>query len=81
MRPEDIREFLRREPFQPIRLMLTDGRTYDVRHRELAMIGRSTVAIGVPAINDDEPIYDRLITVSLLHIVQAEPIGGTSASA
>ena len=49
MRPEDIREFLQKKPFQPFRLTLTDGRTYEVRHPEMAMVGRSAVAIGLPA--------------------------------
>lgn len=75
MRPEDIREFLLHKPFQPFRLTLTDGRTYEVRHPELAMVGRSSVAIGVPAENDPRPVFDRLVTVSLLHIMQIEPSG------
>lgn len=70
MRPEDIREFLQHKPFQPFRLTLADGRTYEVRHPELAMVGRSAVAIGVPAPDDPRPVYDRLVTVSLLHIMQ-----------
>jgi hypothetical protein len=73
MRSEDIREFLQRKPFQPFRLTLTDGRTYEIRHPELAMVGRSSVAIGVPAPNDPNPVYDRLVTISLLHIMQIEP--------
>jgi len=73
MRPEDIREFLQRRPFQPFRITLTDGRTYDVRHPELAMVGRSTMAIGLPAPSDPSPVYDRLVTVSLLHVMLVEP--------
>jgi hypothetical protein len=46
MRSEDIHEYLKRQPFQPFRLTLTDGRTYDILHPELAMVGRSAVAIG-----------------------------------
>lgn len=72
MRPEDVREFLKRQPFQPFRISLTDGRTYDVLHPELAMVGRSTLAIGLPGKGDPEGIYDRLITVSLLHVMQIE---------
>ena len=74
MRPDDIREFLRRRPFQPFRLTLTDGRNYEVRHPDLAMVGRSTVAIGLPIPNDPDPVYDRLVTVSLLHVMQIEPV-------
>ena len=73
MRPEDIREFLHQRPFQPFRVTLTDGRTYDIRHPELAMVGRNTIEIGLPAPEDSTPIYDRLVTVRLLHIMQIEP--------
>ena len=74
MRPEDIREFVRRQPFQPFRITLTDGRTYDVVHPDLAMVGRGNVAVGLPRPGDVDPIYDRLVTMSLLHIMQVEPI-------
>ncbi|MBN2578873.1 MAG: hypothetical protein JXB10_07775 [Pirellulales bacterium] len=73
MRSEDIREFLQHKPFQPFRITLTDGQTYEVRHPELAMVGRSTVAIGLPAPTEPNPVYDRLVTVSLLHVMQVEP--------
>jgi len=77
MRSQDIRNFVKQQPFQPFRITLTDGRTYDVRHPEMAMVGKSSVAIGLPAAEDEEPIYDRLVTVSLIHIMQAEVIDGT----
>jgi len=73
MPPEDIRGFLQQRPFQPFRITLTDGRTYEVRHPELAMIGRSAMAIGLPAPTETNPVYDRLVTVSLLHVMQVEP--------
>jgi hypothetical protein len=73
MRPEDIRGFLQQKPFKPFRLTLTDGRTYEVRHPELAMVGRSTMAIGLPAPTETTPVYDKLVTVSLLHVMQIEP--------
>jgi hypothetical protein len=74
MRSEDIQELVRREPFRPFRITLTDGRAYDVRHPEMAMVGRSTVAIGLTANGEDETIYDRLVTVDLLHIMQTEHV-------
>lgn len=73
MRTEDIQQLVRQRPFRPFRVTLTDGRSYDVRHPELAMVGRTTVAIGLPA-NGDETVYDRLVTVDLLHIMQTEPV-------
>ena len=74
MRPEDIREFLRRQPFRPFRLTLTDGRTYDVMHPELAMVGRSSMEVGLARPGDPENIADRIISLSLLHIMQIEPL-------
>jgi hypothetical protein len=74
MRPEDFRDHLRKQPFQPFRLTLTDGRTYEVRHPELAMVGRTTAIIGLTRPDEPEPVFDRQVTVSLLHIMQIEPI-------
>jgi hypothetical protein len=74
MRPEDIRAFLKKMPFEPFRITLTDGRSYDVRHPEMAMVGRSSVLIGLPLVDDPEPVYDRFVTVSLLHIMQVQSL-------
>jgi hypothetical protein len=74
MRTEDVQVFVRKQPFESFRITLTDGRTYDIHHPEMVMVGRSSVAIGVPAPGGSELVYDRLITVSLLHIMQIEPI-------
>jgi hypothetical protein len=74
MRPQDVLEFLRRRPFRPFRLTLTDGRTYDVMHPELAIVGRSSVEVGLARPEDPDNIAERLISVSLLHIMQIEPL-------
>ena len=54
----------------PFGMTLTDARTYEVGRPELAMVGRSAVAIGVPGGRRSRVlIYDRLVTASLtLHI-------------
>jgi hypothetical protein len=73
MRPDEFRALLDDRPFRPFRVTLTDGRTYDVMHPELALVGRSVVVIGLV---DSSPqrVADRLVTVSLLHVMQTEPI-------
>ena len=38
------------------------------------MVGRRGAAIGLARPGEPEPVYDRLVTVSLLHIMQMEPI-------
>ena len=74
MRSEDIWAFRRRKPFQPFRLILTDGRTYEVHHPELVMVGRTMLAVGFPSPGDPEPICERFTTVSLLDIMRVEPL-------
>jgi hypothetical protein len=70
---------LGKKPFQPFRITLTDGRSYEIRHPELAVVGRSTVFVGFPAPDEPEPIYDRYAIISLLHIMQLEPVGSSAA--
>ena len=74
MRSDDIRNFLNKRPFQPFRITLTDGLSYDVRHPELVMVGRSEIAVGLPAPEESEPVFDRFVTVSLIQILQLEPL-------
>jgi hypothetical protein len=74
MQTSDILAFVQRRPFRPFRITLTDGRTYEIHHPELAMVGRSTVALGLRTGNQPELVYDRLVTVDLLHIMEAEPL-------
>lgn len=75
MNAEDLREWVRRQPFEPFALYLTDGTVYEVHHRERALVARRTVSIGVLAHPEDE-LPDRSTTVSLLHIARIEPLSG-----
>ena len=73
MRPDDLLEFLRRRPFEPFRLNLSDGTTYDVRHPEMMMVGRSRALIGIAAA--EQPfVFDKVDSVALLHITRLEPL-------
>jgi len=80
MQPEDVRQFVRQQPFQPFRVTLTDGRAYEVRHPELVAVGRSSLFIGFPRPDDPEPVYDHYVVVSLLHVMQLQPVDGGESS-
>ena len=71
MRPEDIRELKDAQPFVPFRICLTDGKSYDVSHRDFVMIARTVIDIGVGNI-PGSGIYDQIVRVSPLHIVRIE---------
>ena len=78
MRPEELRGLLRRRPFVPIRLYLTDGMTYDIRHPEMAILTRSTVNIGLEG-QEGSGIADEMVYCSLVHIVRVKNLNGTAA--
>ena len=71
MRPEDIREFARRQPFIPYRLHLTGGKTYDVVHPDQVIVLRSRVIIGV---GDNNGIPEHAEHIALIHIVRIEEL-------
>jgi hypothetical protein len=79
MRSEELRDHLRKRPFQPLRLILTDGRTFEVRHPELAVVGQSTVAVSLARRGDPEPLHDRLVTIPLVDVLRVEPAKSSPA--
>jgi hypothetical protein len=68
MRPDDLRELLREQRFVPLRLHVTGGMAFEVRHPEMAQVTRSTVGIDLPQLGG----IDRRATVALLHITWVE---------
>ena len=80
MRPQDILDLLHRKPFEPFRLYLSDGAVFEVRHPELAMVGRSTVLVGIHAPGTPDPVFDRFVNCSLMHITRTEPIDGSATT-
>jgi len=75
MRPEQIAELLHRQPFIPLRLHLTDGKTYDVKHPEMVIVGRAHLHLGVPR-REGSKVADKIVYCSLLHIVRVEELKG-----
>jgi hypothetical protein len=65
MGAEPIREMLRRQPFEPFEVVLSNGERYPVRHPEFAVLVRQTLVIGYPD-------SDRISICGLLHIASIE---------
>jgi hypothetical protein len=81
MRPEDIFDWLQREPFVPSRIFTSNGRQFDVRRPEMAMVGRRSLLVGELDPDFPLPIYSRSTEISLLHINHIDPIEATVAPA
>jgi len=74
MSADELYELLHQRPFMPLRLHLTGGTTYDIRHPEMAIVARSLVTVGLPGKNGGG-IADAVIHCALGHIVRVEPLG------
>jgi len=71
MSPEALRQELRRQPFVPLRVYLTDGKVYEVRHPEMVLLGQREAYIG----RETAPgsgVAAECDLVSLLHVVRVE---------
>jgi len=73
MRAQELTELLRKRPFVPLRIHMTDGQTYDIRHPEMVIVLRQRVDIGVPY-DLAAGIAERVEYCSLLHIVRVEEL-------
>lgn len=77
MRAEEFTELLRMRPFVPLRITMTDGQTYDIRHPDRVIVMRQRIDIGI---NPDPAtgVVEGVAHCSLLHVVRVEPLA-TSA--
>lgn len=67
MNAETIREYLRREPFEPFVIRMSNGETHEIRHPECGFVMKTRVIVYYP---DD----DRSVTCSLVHINSVETL-------
>ena len=68
-----ILALLERVPFAPFRIVLTDGKTYDIRHPDFIWVLPTRLEIATPMRRGGRAI-ERTDHVSLLHIVRLEEI-------
>ncbi len=73
MSPVELQAELRKRPFVPFRMYLSDGTVYEIRHPELVMAGMTTANIGF-ATDPNQTYYNSYTVVSLLHVVRLEPV-------
>ena len=78
MRPEDILELLRKHPFEPFRIHLSDGVAYDIRHPDMAIVQRSKVIVAVPGPEGPDGPAERTVNCALIHITRTENVNGAA---
>lgn len=65
MNSETILELLRRRPFEPLTVYLTNGDSFQVRYPDQAIVVKTRMVIG-------DPETDRIQICALLHIARIE---------
>jgi len=68
---------LSRRPFQPIKLTLSTGRTFDIRRPENAFLTRACILVGIDIAEDDVP--DEFKIVSLPDVISIDPLNNHAA--
>ena len=78
--PDELLGLLRKRPFEPFRVHLTDGRTFDVRYPEINLVGLTFFVIGIPMKGQEDPFGDYAVHVPLEMIAQIEPLQAAEAA-
>jgi hypothetical protein len=72
---ESLKSLIRRRPFKPFRLYVTDGAVYVVRHPDFLMLSQSEAVIGLPPAGDPNASdAERFAWIDLAHITRVEPL-------
>jgi hypothetical protein len=70
MTGETVRSFLRRQPFEALRVTLSSGESYQIAHPEMAMLTKAGLIICLPDGNGEPS--ERIEFCSFLHIASVE---------
>ena len=79
MTVDSFRRLLAQRPFKPFRLVMTSGKSYDVRHPEMAWMTKSDILVGIDVADDGMPAdFD---ICPLFHVATVETMAGDTPAA
>ena len=64
-----IREFLKREPFEPFVIRMSNGEVHQIRHPECAFVMKTKVLVYYP--EDDRGVMCALVHINSVESLQA----------
>lgn len=74
MRAKEILTHQRKRPFTPIRIHVSDGASYDVRHPEMFTVTAHAVFIAQPP--EEDGVLQGSVHCDPMHITRIQPING-----
>ena len=73
-----VGEYVTAEPFRPFRLKMASGQSFDIRHPEMILVGKSSVRVYSKAKPDSTSEHWQDVSLMLMEAI--EPIDSTSAT-
>lgn len=80
MLPEDLKALRDQQPFVPFRIVFTNGRSFDIPHRDFLMVTRHTREIAL-APDAETGVPKKIVHDSPLHVVRVALLQPTAQSA
>ena len=77
MTVQTLRELLASRPSQPVRITISSGQSFEIRHPEMALLTRTDLLVGVDVAPDGVPAQFKIL--SLLHVASIEPLTSQAA--
>jgi hypothetical protein len=80
MTAHEIKSFLKKIPFEPFTLVMSNNERYDVYHPEMLLVGYGMCTLGLAKPGDPDLIADRFVHLSVDHILKIEPTAKAKAT-
>ena len=75
MQSTEIDAQLRQRPFSPFRIHLSDGSRYDVRHPEMLLVSRRSLALTIFS-RPEAKLAERIVLCDPMHVTRIEQLNG-----
>ncbi len=72
MNSAELFRWLRGVPFEPFRIVMTDGGVLDIWHPDQLFVLKTVAYVGRRA--TAQVVAERDVTISLLHVIRLEPL-------
>ncbi len=56
MQEKELYDLFHRQPFQPLRIVMKDGRSFEARFPRLAIVAPYNLYLGIPVPSDPDPV-------------------------
>jgi hypothetical protein len=76
MTPHEIKSQLRTQPFQGIRIYISDGESYEVTHPDMVLVTTSIVQIALPPLDRHGIPTGGSVYVDPVHVTRIQPLNG-----